>query len=452
MKKHTLLFISFSILVFHCQGQKKEEYDNSLLEQWPHHIKLSWETSPENSQAVSWRTRATEPKSYIEYVEATASPFFEERIKKIEATSRSHTSDDGLWYYHSANLQDLQPNTQYSYRVGHKDQWSEWSEFKTATGQNEPFKFLYFGDVQRYIHSLGSRTLRQAVLANPDAKFMLFAGDLIHRGGLNKENWNEFFPAAGWAFQNIPIIATPGNHEHKWETKETKEIAPLWNLNFCFSKNGPDGQEEQTYFVDYNNIRVISLDTSAKITPAQWQETYVWLEKALKEFKGDWVFVTFHHAMAGLARNRNPDIRFPEIKALLEKYKVPMVLTGHEHLYARGSMDAAFPIHVVSVAGPYQNAIQFSDWVERAGTSIQLYQEIYVSENKLEYVAKTVLGEVYDAFTITKDTSGEMQFEEAVDLPAESLLPTKDFEKRYDKELVKTYEADKTEYLQRKKQ
>ena len=115
-------------------------------------------------------------------------------------------------------------------------------------------------------------------------------------------------------------------------------------------------------------------------------------------------------------------------------------------------MGMDFPIHVVSVAGPYQNAIQFSDWIERAGTSMQLYQEIYVSENQLDYVAKTVLGEVYDAFTITKKSNGELQFEEAPDLPVESLIPTKDFEKRYDKELVKSYESDKIKYLQRKKQ
>ncbi|WP_437397762.1 fibronectin type III domain-containing protein [Flagellimonas lutimaris] len=449
MKKNTFLLISFLVLVFHCQGQKKEGYDNSLLEQLPHHIKLSWETSPDHSQAVTWRTRSSASKNYIEYAEATASPFFEERTIKIGATTQSYTSDDGLWYYHTVNLRNLKPNTQYSYRVGNKDHWSEWSEFKTATGQNEPFKFLYFGDVQRYIHSLGSRTLRQAVLANPDSKFMLFAGDMVHRGGLNKENWNEFFPAGGWMFNNIPIIATPGNHEHL-KASSGVDISPLWANTFAFPKNGPKGHEEETFYVDYNNIRVISLNLNRYKYPEDRREILEWTEERLKEYEGDWIFITHHHAMRGLARNRDSGVRFPEFQTLYEKYKVPLVLTGHEHLYARGRMVMDFPIHVVSVAGPYQNAIQFSDWIERAGTSMQLYQEIYVSENKLRYVARTVLGEVYDAFTITKNENGEMQFEEAPDLPAESLIPTKDFEKRYDKELVKTYEADKAKYLQRK--
>lgn len=153
--------------------------------------------------------------------------------------------------------------------------------------------------------------------------------------------------------------------------------------------------------------------------------------------------------MAGLARNRPPNIRFPEIKALLEKYNVPLVFTGHEHLYARGRMGADFPVYAVSVAGPYQNAIQFSDWIERAGSSIQLYQEIHVSQSQLKYVSKTVLGDVYDSFTITKNDIGKMEFMEAENLPVESLIPTKDFETRYDKEEVETYEADKTKYLKR---
>ncbi|MCK0132000.1 metallophosphoesterase [Flavobacteriaceae bacterium F08102] len=450
MNKLHILLLNFLILSLHCQGQESARYNNSLLEQLPHHIKLSWKTSPTHSQAISWRTRALSPKSYIEFTVATASPFFEKSVQKQQATTDSLRSEDGLWYYHSVNLENLTSNTTYSYRVGNEDLWSEWSEFKTATGQKEPFTFLYFGDVQRYIYSLGSRTIRQAVLANPDAKFMLFAGDLIHRGGLNKENWNEFFPAGGWAFQHIPTIATPGNHEHKWDNSKTREIAPLWHLNFSFPENGPSGQKGQTYFIDYNNIRVISLDSTVKLTQEQRKETYDWLEKILKEFKGDWIFVTFHHAMAGLARNRPPSVRFPEIKALVEKYNVAMVLTGHEHVYARGRMGADFPIYAVSVAGPYQNAIQFSDWIERAGTSMQLYQEIHVSENQLNYVSKTVLGEIYDSFTITKNKQGQMQFVETTNLPPESLIPTKNFEERYDKELVETYEADKNKYLKKK--
>ena len=147
------------ILLISCVKEKgsKDTYNNSLLEQLPHHIKLSWETSPENSQAISWRTRSHTDQSYLEFAKATASPFFEEDVKRMEVETDTLTSDDGLWYYHSVNIENLEPNTMYSYRVGNGDFWSAWAEFKTATGRDEPFKFLYLGDVQRYIHSLGKQ-------------------------------------------------------------------------------------------------------------------------------------------------------------------------------------------------------------------------------------------------------------------------------------------------------
>lgn len=448
--KISALFVIFFVF---STGQKiyGQSNSNSLLEQWPHHIKLSWQTSPENSQSVSWRTRESVSENYLEYLPATPSPFFEPQISRIKAQSDSLTSDDGLWYYHSANITGLSPNTRYLYRVGKDEAWSAWAEFTTATGGQEPFKFLYFGDVQRDIYSGGSRAIRSAILDNADAKFMLFAGDMVHRGGLNKENWNEFFPAGGWAFQYFPMLATPGNHEHLI-ARSGENLSPIWNLAFRFPENGPVGHKEETYFVDYNNIRVISLNMCRYKYPEDRKEIYQWTEERLKEFDGDWLVVMQHYNMVSSARNRTPDIRFPEFKKLFEKYRVPLVLTGHEHLYARGRMESDFPVYVVSVAGPYQNAIRFDNWLERAGTSLQLYQEIVVKPDTLSYTSKTVLGDIYDAFIITKQSTGELNFHTKDNLTPESLIPPINFEERYDADLVESYETDKTNYLKLKKE
>lgn len=450
MMKYTLQLVVAFILMTACKSSINVNTNGATNYQQPHHIKLSWAGSPENSQAVTWRTSSGISKGYLEYVKATASPFFQDDVIKLNAKSDTLTSDDGLWNYHSVNIEGLASNTMYSYRVGDGTYWSAWSEFRTATGENEPFKFLYFGDVQRDIYSLGSRAIRQAVLANPDAKFMIFGGDMVHRGGLNVENWNEFFPAGGWAFENIPTVATPGNHEHLI-AKSGDNISPLWFLNFAFPKNGPEGHKEETFYVDYNNVRIISLNLCRYKFPEDRKEIYDWTEERLKEFEGDWVFITHHYGMESSARNRKPGVRFPEFKELYERYQVPIILTGHEHVYARGRMGADYPVYVVSVAGPYQNAVQFGDWEERIGTSLQLYQEIHITPNSIHYVAKTVLGDVYDDFTITKDENKKLTFSLKEDLMPESLIPTLNFKDRYDKELVDSYEADKQRYLQRKK-
>ncbi|WP_020531808.1 FN3 domain-containing metallophosphoesterase family protein [Flexithrix dorotheae] len=417
--------------------------------QYPHHVNISWATDPSTSQSVNWRTSELQKEGYVEYIEAVATPFFKEKVKSIKAESDSHPADDGLWNYHSVNIPDLKPNTMYSYRVGNGNFWSEWAEFRTATGENEKFNFLYFGDVQRDIISLGSRTIRQAVLTRPDAKFLLFGGDMVHRGGLNKENWNEFFQTGGWAFQNFPIVGTPGNHEHLI-AKSGENLSAHWGLNFTFPLNGPEGHEEETFYIDYNNIRVISLNLCRYKYPEDRATILKWTEERLKEFTGDWVFITHHYAMDASARNRKPGIRFPDFKELYEKYNVPIILTGHEHLYARGRMDGKFPIYVVSVSGPFQNAIQFGDWIERAGTSLQLYQDIEVSPDKIHYVTKTVTGEIYDEFTIQKDKKGKLIFTESKNLGPESLFPPINFGNRYNQQLVDTWEKDKNDYLSKK--
>ncbi|SHO62061.1 purple acid phosphatase family protein [Algoriphagus zhangzhouensis] len=454
MKNFAPIFLL--ILIAGCTHTEKQssvseqQTVSNELPQSPHHVKLTWETSPSTSQAVSWRTSDEIKSGTVEYVKATASPFFEVDVRQISAETDTLTSDDRTWAYHQANITGLEPGTTYSYRVGSGDFWSEWSEFTTAIGTDEPFKFIYFGDVQRFIYSKGSRILRQAILNVPDAKFMVFGGDLVHRGAQNIENYGEFFPGGGWIFQNIPTIATPGNHEHD-NAKSGIDLSDLWFQNFNFPKNSPEGHEEETYFVDYNNIRVISLNMCRYRYEDDRKEIYDWTKESLEEFEGDWVFITFHYAMDALARNRDAGIRFPEFKALFEQYNVPLILTGHEHLYARGRMDAPFPVYVVSVAGPYQNAIRFADWIERAGTNMQLFQEIEVSPDTLHYYSKTVLGDIYDEFKIVKDGAGKLTFIEGKNLPEESLEPTQDFEDRYDQDLVESYEKDRAEYLNRKR-
>ncbi len=427
------------------------EPSSSLSFIYPHHISISWEKSPENSQSVTWRTHDTTRVSFVEYTETTATPFFKDKVKQLPAKTLRHTADDGSWNHHSATLEGLQPNTSYTYRVGNGEYWSEWAEFRTASGGNEPFSFIYFGDVQRDIYSLGSRTIRKAIMDRSEAKFLLFGGDLVHRGALNKENWNEFFPTGGWIYQSYPLLATPGNHEY-FTPRSPDYLTEDWRLNFTFPQNGPAGQEEETYFVDYNNIRIISLNLCRyPIDKPGTQAMLSWLEDRLKEFKGDWVIVMHHYSMEQLARNREAGVRFPEFKALYEKYNVPMVLTGHEHVYARGRMDGKLPVYVVSVSGPYQNAIRFPDWIERAGTSQQLYQIIDVTPNELRYVSKTVAGDIYDGFVIEKGKNGNMKFTAEKQLPPESFLPPAEFETRYKKELVDSYQTDLTNYLEKRK-
>src|SRR5690606_3225124 len=99
------------------------------------------------------------------------------------------------------------------YRVGSNDAMSEWFQFKTASDKPEKFSFLYFGDAQTGIHSMWSKVIRKAYVHIPEAKLMLYAGDLINRA-VREAEWGEWFEAGSFIHATIPGMPSTGNHEY----------------------------------------------------------------------------------------------------------------------------------------------------------------------------------------------------------------------------------------------
>ncbi|OYW80621.1 MAG: metallophosphoesterase, partial [Asticcacaulis sp. 32-58-5] len=90
-------------------------------------------------------------------------------------------------------------------------------------------------------------------------------------------------------------------------------------------------------------------------------------------------------------------------------------LQGHDHGYARGTAPTArskqhpkddATVYVVSVAGPKMYAVADLDWVDRKASHTQLFQVLTVEGRTLNYKAFTANGQLYDAFSLTKDAKG----------------------------------------------
>ncbi len=93
-----------------------------------------------------------------------------------------------------------------------------------------------------------------------------------------------------------------------------------------------------------------------------------------------------------------------------------MVLTGHDHSYARGiaSDFSAKPsiVYVVSVSGPKLYEAGDKKWMKLSGSYIQLFQEISIEGKNLHYKAITADGKLFDEFKIKKRTNGRNKFTE----------------------------------------
>ncbi|MBC8135315.1 MAG: metallophosphoesterase family protein [Fibrella sp.] len=370
----------------------------------PDRIILTFKGDPARAIGVTWRTDNTVApgEATVQIAEATAYPKFEEKARVVAAASTPVTTDLGLAHFHSANLTGLTPDTIYAYRVGDGANWSEWIHFRTASDKPAPFSFIYFGDAQNDVKSLWSRAIRSAYSDAPKARFMIHAGDLINNANTDAQ-WGEWHGAGGWVNAMTPSLPTPGNHEYGGMPRA---LSGHWRPQFTLPENGPAGLEETCYYVDYQGVRIVSLNTEEH-TDIQ----VPWLDKVLANNPNRWTVLTFHRPMFSSAKGRDNKALREAWMPIFDKYKVDLVLQGHDHTYARShniragvnvKNDASGTVYVVSVSGPKMYNLEREDWMARTAEDTQLYQVIGVDGDKMRYEARTVTGELYDAFELQK--------------------------------------------------
>ncbi|MEM6470558.1 MAG: metallophosphoesterase family protein [Planctomycetota bacterium] len=391
----------------------------------PDRIVLSWAADPATTQSVTWRTDTSVSKPRVEFAISDDGPLFVKHRQRVDAVTSSLETDLGKANYHSATLKGLTPATQYVYRVGDGVNWSEWAHFRTASSTPKPFSFLYVGDAQNNIKSHWSRLIRQAFTDAPRAAFVLHAGDLVNRGNSDAE-WGEWFYAQGFIPRSTACLAVPGNHEQTSTTDEATEttttrLTDHWERVFEFPQNGPKDARESIYWMDYQDVRIVGLNSNERI-----KEQSVWLRKVLSKQPQKWTILTFHHPIySSKAGRENPELR-KWWQPIFDEFQVDLVLNGHDHTYARTGMmkhesekniatgvrsqSESGTVYVVSVSGPKMYELGREPYMRRVAEDTQLYQIITVDGDELRYDARTATGRPYDGFTLRKraGTSNEL--------------------------------------------
>ncbi len=375
---------------------------------YPEKIILNLTDTPYNSIAITWQSQKKYSNPKVEYAISTKWIEFKNNKFIINASTDSLLHDNGkIIYYYSAVLKNLSENTLYVYRVGSDTIWSEWNQFLTAQKSNKPFKFIYFGDPQNNIREDISRVFREAFRKAPDASFWLFGGDLTDEPV--DEQWSEWFDASGFIHKMIPSIMAVGNHDLSIEYSDSKKKRindyVLWKKMFTLPENGLENMKESVYYVDYQGVRFIVLNTNYNI-----EEQTLWLDKILSKNPNMWTIVTYHHPAYSTGAGRdNKKIR-DAFMPIFDKYNVDLVLQGHDHTYARthkiknDKIINNGTIYITSVSGPkqYEANPNYKDLIAKLGSFVQLFQIISIENNKLSYKSYTVNGELYDKFELIK--------------------------------------------------
>lgn len=398
---------------------------------FPDHIILNPTQDPSTSMSVTWRTDMAERTGIAQIAIATAAPKFWKNSESIYAQTKMMNASN-VWRanvvsnYHTVTFNGLIPGTTYAYRVGTRKYWSEWFHFRTASDKDEPFSFIYVGDAQNHILDLWARLIREGYRKAPDARFIIYAGDLVNRAHSEQE-WHEWFKAGSFIHSMLPAFPTPGNHEMGPRSREDsaahiRTLSVQWRSQFSLPLNGPPGLEETAYYVDYQNSRIISLNSNEDP-----QEQVPWLEQVLRENPKKWSIVTFHHPIYSTSERRD-NLKVRKFwKPIFDKYRVDLVLQGHDHTYARGranpygenivdgtnARDYTGTVYVVSVSGAKMYRLKPDGWdayedvlQDRDAENTQLFQVITIDGEKLSYQSFTAVGELYDAFDLIKSGNG----------------------------------------------
>lgn len=376
----------------------------------PQRIILNLTDSPSTSMAVTWRTMGEVVTPQIRLAETTVWREIDSTFSLVNVKSEKVKIDSTAFaFHHSAVLSNLKPNTTYSYKIGSGKDWSEWSQFTTAKANNEPFEFVFFGDPQVDIKDYVSRIFRKSLTTAPNAKFWLFIGDLMDRP--LDQYWEELFYAGGFIYSQMPSVMVPGSHEYAYKLKDgskVNEFTPLWKAHFNLPENGIKGMEEKSYFFDYQGVRFFMLDAQSKL-----DEQAKWLDSLLSTTKNLWRIVAFHEPVYSMGRGRDQKETYNAFKTILEKHNVDLVLTGHDHVYARSHKlkgdkvvkpNAKGTVYVLSQCGgkTYTLNTKYSELMAKTGTNIQLFQTISINNRKLTYRSYTITGKVFDSFELTK--------------------------------------------------
>ncbi|MDQ1204387.1 metallophosphoesterase family protein [Microbacterium sp. SORGH_AS_0862] len=393
----------------------------------PDRIVLTPTATPATSQSVTWRTGTEVTEPQVQW--APSGPSLVSGAQSLAASTRTEF-DTKLGYsvvFHSATIEGLTADTSYVYRVGDGETWSEWFEFRTADDAVGDFSFIVQGDAQNDNKAYTSRAFRAAFEARPYAQLAVHLGDLVDTETSDAE-WGEWNEAGELVNQYTNLIATTGNHEYY----PGPDLSQYWPAQFSFPENGPEvgAHPETVYYVDYQGVRFISLNSNLQDADAMRTQS-AWLDAVLTENSQPWTVVSFHHPVFSASGDRDNALIRDAWLPILEKHDVDLVLQGHDHTYARGNLvsneqnlpagadpatDNAGPVYLVTVAGPKDYGLSpdgNNNWTQNgahrriAATNQQMYQTVDVtSDGRMHVEARTVDGALFDAFTIDKEPDG----------------------------------------------
>ena len=336
---------------------------------------------------------------------------------------------------YSAEIYDLKAGKTYYYQVGNEtDGYTETASFKAPDKNTDSFSFVVSADTQSNTKAgyNNTRELYNYIAEQEsNAAFLIHTGDIVEDGNVSVQ-WEWFFEAAKNLLCSIPMMTTPGNHESGHHDKNLVNFKAHTNFETLTAPEGLSENAKGTvYSFEYGNALFICLNTAAGSADDKIQ--FEFLRQQVEQTNKKWKIVFMHIPPYDPGKNHYSVDN--ETGKLLSDAGVDLVLSGHEHAYARNTLlttDAGIkeaepgnaPTYVIG--GSVMNAAYdrnsksdlwsqtFVELRKPSGSGIYapgVYASVDVEEDSLTYTAYyKENGENFsaiDTFTINKNGNSE---------------------------------------------
>ena len=323
---------------------------------------------------------------------------------------------------YQVQLQDLQPNNIYEYRIVTAKSKGAWHSLKT--NNDKGFTALIFPDSQSSDYSGWQQLARAAQQRHKESELYINMGDLVDNGQ-DGSQWRAWLGSVEPFSADLAFAPVIGNHEAyslDWQMTPPKAYINL----FAVPENGLPEYKRQFYSFDYGPVHFTVLDTNFHEAQG-WQPQLLadelrWLEQDLAKSKARWKIVLQHRDIFMYAFSKEsgrPEratffLDFTrQLMPLYEKYKVDAVLSAHLHTYRRrmplrnfAPAEDGITYILTGVAGNVRYPKLWGDFAWDAARAPQPetanYMTLEVSQEKLLFRAFLPDGKQFDEVEIKK--------------------------------------------------
>ncbi|MBR3564832.1 MAG: metallophosphoesterase family protein [Paludibacteraceae bacterium] len=378
----------------------------------PHNIIMTYGADATKDRTISWRADTVEQDFalMLEMPDKTKLEF--------EPTDSLVVTRNGKGVYYRVELHNLKKGKYHYQIIGDKYE-SRWYDFEIQNSNN--LSFIVFGDVQDEVGGPSKQMFSMVDSLHHNVNFWAFVGDIIERP--MDVYWQYWFECMNDVQTHKPIIAATGNHEHLKGLKKTRDNR--WTNIFGNPHNGPERFAGTTYYVDFQNMRFIVIDTDGLTLFSDYTRTSAWLRKIADNDKR-WNILMLHHPIYSTCQGRDNTLLNIIFRHSLKH--IDIVLEGHDHSYAkrfsRTDTTLTTPVYIETTSAQKYYLSKVSPDDDRILSGHPVYNCIDIMNNTLIFRTYMIEGNtLYDQFTIEKTDSSlniinqEPDTPEIIDLP-----------------------------------